>query len=201
VRLLTLNLTEPLPGQVLPEMTATHGPEEAARRYRAVALTTLRQLRGLADARLRLQIDSPDASEAVRFWLLPKLADSWQLTDGIFRSDGWEIEIASPSDGEIILPHPSFSIDARGEILCPFLSARWVHAALLGLGRTTGEVIGPATHGDCHYFHALAPVPAAAGLLPRMLPPLPILRTGGDWHDALESPLGAGLKKAWEQEA
>ena len=54
MRLLTLKIQEPLPGRVFPEMAADHGPEEAARRYRAVAVTTLRQLRGLSEARLRL---------------------------------------------------------------------------------------------------------------------------------------------------
>ena len=49
VRLLILEIQEPQPGRVLPEMAADHGPEEAARRYRATVVTTLRQLRGLVD--------------------------------------------------------------------------------------------------------------------------------------------------------
>ena len=81
MRLLTLKITEPLPGLVLPEMAADHGPEEAARRYRAIVVTTLRQLRGLANARLRLTVEPDDAHEAVRFWLLPRLAEKWRTED------------------------------------------------------------------------------------------------------------------------
>jgi hypothetical protein len=191
MRLLTLTIREPLPGLVLPEMAASHGPEEAARRYRAVVVTTFRQLRGLAEARLRLAIEPHDADEAVRFWLLPRLADRWQTEDAVFRSDGWEIDFGGESG--------HFPIRATGEILCPFLSARWVHAALLGLGRTTGEVIGPATDGD-EYFRAI-PVETLPDLPPRFLPELPIIRTAADWDVALDSPLGPALKKAWEAEA
>lgn len=190
VRLLTLNIQEPLPGQVLPEMAAGEGPEEAARRYRAVVVTTLRQLRGLADARLRLMVSPGDADEAVRFWLLPRLADNWQAGGGIFRSEGWEIDFGGETGG--------FAVEATAEILCPFLSARWVHAALLGLGRTTCEVIGPAGD-DGVYFQAFSPE-TRDDLPVRMLPELPVIRTARHWDEALASPLGAALKKAWEAE-
>lgn len=172
-------------------MADSHGPEEAARRYRAVAVTTLRQLRGLSEARLRLVVEPEDGVEAVRFWLLPRLADSWQATDGVFRSDGWEIDFGGGFE--------TFRIHAAGEILCPFLSARWVHAALLGLGRTTGEVIGPAAGGG-EYFRTTCPA-ATPHLPPRVLPELPVVRTAGHWQEALDSALGAALKKAWEAEA
>jgi hypothetical protein len=192
MRLLTFQIQEPLPGRVLPEMSAEHGPEEAARRYRAIVITTLRQLRGLADARLRLVVDPDDAHEAVRFWLLPRLADRWQaMGDLAFRSDGWEIEFGgSPIETEV---------QATAEILCPNLGSRWVHAALLGMGRTTHEVIGPATGGG-EYFKA-----RASGIggqtPPRVLPELPVLKTSGDWQAALDSPLGPALKRAWEEDA
>jgi glycosyltransferase A (GT-A) superfamily protein (DUF2064 family) len=191
VRLLTLKIQEPLPGLVLPEMAADHGPEEAARRYRAIVVTTLRQLRGLADARLRLEVEPDDAHEAVRFWLLPRLADRWQSEDTVYRSEGWEIDFGGNSD--------SFPIHATGEILCPFLGARWVHAALLGLGRTTHQVIGPAVEGG-EYFRAHVPE-APADLPPRILPELPVIRTSDHWHQTLESPLGPALKRAWQEEA
>jgi glycosyltransferase A (GT-A) superfamily protein (DUF2064 family) len=190
VRLLTLKIQEPLPGHVLREMAATEGPEEAARRYRAIVVTTLRQLRGLADARLRLEVEPADADEAVRFWLLPRLAEKWQAADGVFRSEGWEIDFGGNPDG--------FEIHAAGEILCPNLGARWVHAALLGMGRTAREVIGPATDGGV-YFTAIAEG-GPTDLAPRVLPELPVIRTNGDWLLALESALGAALKKAWELE-
>ena len=190
MRLLTLKIQEPLPGLVLPEMAADHGPEEAARRYRAIVVTTLRQLHGLADARLRLAVAPEDAHEAVRFWLLPRLAENWRTHDSVFRSAGWEIDFGGNSD--------HFPIQATGEILCPFLGARWVHAALLGLGRTTHRIIGPAVGGG-EYFQAHAP-DAPTDLPPRILPELPVIQTSDHWHLALDSTLGPALKRAWEEE-
>jgi glycosyltransferase A (GT-A) superfamily protein (DUF2064 family) len=190
VRLLTLKIQEPLPGHVFPEMAADHGPEEAARRYRAVAVTTLRQLRGLTEARLRIETTPGDAHEAVRFWLLPRLAEKWHSADGVFLADGLEIDFGGGSE--------EFPIHASGEILCPFLGARWVHAALLGLGRTTHQVIGPAIGGG-EYFRAHA-LETPADLPPRVLPELPIIQTSDHWQQALDSALGPALKRAWEEE-
>lgn len=191
MRLLTLKIKEPLPGLVLPEMAADHGPHEAARRYRAIVVTTLRQLRGLTDARLRLAVEPSDAHEAVRFWMLPRLAEKWRTEDTVFHSEGWEIDFGGNSD--------HFLIQASGEILCPHLGARWVHAALLGLGRTTDQVIGPASGGG-EYFRAHA-VKAPDDLPLRILPELPVIQTSEHWHQALDSVLGPALKRAWEEEA
>jgi hypothetical protein len=173
-------------------MAAEHGSEEAARRYRAIVVTTLRQLRGLSDARLRLAVEPVDADEAVRFWLLPRLADRWQAEDAVFRAEGWEIDFGGGSD--------EFPIQATGEILCPQLGARWVHAALLGLGRTTHRVIGPAAGGG-EYFTAHARAVPTADPTPRILPELPVILTHAHWHQALDSALGPALKRAWEEEA
>jgi glycosyltransferase A (GT-A) superfamily protein (DUF2064 family) len=191
VRLLTLNIQEPLPGLVLPEMAVDHGPEEAARRYRAIVVTTLRQLRSLSDSRLRLTVAPADAHEAVRFWILPRLATKWQADREIFRTEGWEIDFGGNYD--------DFSIHASGEILCPFLSARWVHTALLGVGRTADRVVGPASEGG-HYFTAHSPA-IMLNLPIRELPELPIIRNSEHWQQALDSPLGPALKRAWEEEA
>ena len=190
MRLLTLKIQEPVAGRVLPEMVADHGPEEAARRYRAIVVTTLRQLRGLSDARLRLEIEPQDAQEAVRFWLLPRLAEKWQARDGIFRADGWEIDFSGTTH--------DFQVHALGEILCPNLGARWVHTALLGIGRATSQVIGPASDGG-EYFRAHSAV-IATDLPPRILPELPIIRTSEHWLMMMDSILGPALKKAWEEE-
>lgn len=190
MRLLTLKIQEPVAGRVLPEMVTDHGPEEAARRYRAIVVTTLRQLRGLSDARLRLEIEPQDAHEAVRFWLLPRLAEKWQARDGIFRADGWEIDFGGNTH--------DFQVHALGEILCPNLGARWVHTALLGIGRATSQVIGPASDGG-EYFRAHSAV-TATDLPPRILPELPIIRTSGHWLMMMDSTLGPALKKAWEEE-
>lgn len=191
MRLLTLNVREPQPGFVLPEMAAVHGPDEAARRYRAIVVTSLRQLRGLADARLRLAVEPEDAHEAVRFWLLPRLTERWNADGAVFRADGWEIEFGGDAG--------DFPVRATGEILCPYLGSRWVHAALLGLGRTASHIIGPGSDGG-EYFRAHVTDPTDH-LLPRILPELPIIQTSDHWAQALDSPLGPALKRAWEDEA
>lgn len=188
MRLLSLVIQEPLPGRVFPEMIAEHGAEEAARRYRAVVLTTLRQLRRLTETRLRLLGEPDDAAEAIRFWLLPRLADRWQMDGPVFRSEEWEIDFGETGE--------SFRVLASGEVCCPFLGARWAHAAMLGLERGGHRVVGHATGGG-EYFRAAA---ADSGETEtRMLPELPVIRSGGDWNEALASPLGAALKKAWEE--
>ncbi len=191
MRLLTLKIQEPVAGEVLLEMIADHGPEEAARRYRAIVVTTLRQLHGLADARLRLQVEPQEAHEAVRFWLLPRLAKKWQARDGVYHADGWDIDFGGNTH--------DFPIQATGEILCPNLGARWVHTALLGIGHSTHRVIGPATEGG-EYFRAQSAA-LSTDLLPRILPELPIIRTSANWAMMMESILGPRLKKAWEEEA
>lgn len=191
MRLLSLKILEPLPGLVLPEMAAEHGPEEAARRYRAIAVTTLRQLRGLADARIRLRVTPEEAHEAVRFWLLPRLAGCWRADGGVYRSEGWEIDFGGCDD--------EFPVRATGEILCPFLGARWVHAGLLGLGHTVPHVVGLGVGGG-EYFRAHA-THAPTEFSPRILPELPIIQTSEHWAQALDSTLGAALKRAWEEES
>lgn len=190
VRLIQLEIEEPLPGRVLPEIAAVHGAEEAALRYRAIVLTTLRQLRYLSDARIRLLVSPEDGEEAVRFWLLPRLSDRWHAKDKIYTTDGWEIDFGhGPGD---------FTVTASADILCPNLSARWIHAGLLGLGRTAGFVLGPATGGG-HYFLA-KPQQEDTSLPERILPELPVIHSQEDWEQALDSPLGATLKKAVQEE-
>lgn len=188
MRRLTLKIHETLPGRT-PPVVADH-ETEAARRYRALVLTTLRQLRGLERVRLSIATEPEDAAEAIRFWLLPRLADRWQSRGSVFLAEGWEIDFGEEN--------ASYQVEASGDVRCPFLGARWVHTAMLGLERGEHEVIGPAKDGG-EYFRA-RPVPAAASLAERMLPELPVVREDTHWHEALASPLGPALKRAWEEE-
>jgi hypothetical protein len=188
VRILVLPILEPLPGKVLPE-TATHlGGEEAARRYRATILTTLRQLRGIENLLLHITVTPSDAIESVKFWLLPALGSGWKSSNETFLLDGWSIAFH---------PHPPttpHSILATADPCCPHLGARWVHTALLGLGKSINRVIGPDTlGGTCFEAHS----PTGPNLT-RTLPPLPVIRTDACWQAALDGPLGPALKKAWE---
>ncbi len=190
MRLLILKIHEALPGRFLPLVSENHGDEECARRYRAVALTSLRQLRGLVNTRVRILADPDDAAEALRFWLLPRLADRWQTEDSVYRADGWEIEFGDNGG--------TFLVEAHGDVLCPFLSARWIHTAMLGLERGSHRVSGPASNGG-QYFHARS-VSVIETLEIRELPCLPIICNDYQWNEALQSLLGPSLKRAWEEE-
>ena len=191
MRLLTLRIDEPLAGRVLTAMAEEVGAEEAARRYRAAVVTTLRQLRGLVEARLHLIVTPEDAAEAVRFWLLPRLAGAWDADGGVYRADGWEIEFGAGDADEA-----SFRVFGEGEVMCPLLGARWVHAAWLGIERGSHCVRGVATGGG-DYFHA-RPGGLAVPDEERILPELPVIRLDHDWNEALASGIGPSLKKAWE---
>ncbi|MBK1883645.1 hypothetical protein JIN85_14580 [Luteolibacter pohnpeiensis] len=186
MRLLTLHITEPLPGCVFPAMIAETSAEEAAHRYRATVLTTMRQLKGLNETRIRIVTDPEDAAEAVRFWLLPLLADRWISEGLVFKTDGWEFDFSGN--------FPPFPILMTADVRCPQLGARWIQAALAGIGSSIGSVIGEGENGEiyleCRTNSAL-PV--------RNLPKLPIIETDQDWQTALASAIGPALKKAWEQ--
>lgn len=191
MRQLRLQIDEPLPGKVLPGIAAQHGAEEAARRYRAIVLTTLRQLRGMKDTEICIIPNPPDAEEAIRFWLLPRLSDHWQSDgQGLFHNDGWRIHMGEGSEQPEII--------ASGHALCPWLSSRWVHTAMIGLERCRHRAIGCSPAGEI-YFDAQS-FRSSHQAEETTLPPLVIIHSEQDWQAALESPLGPALKKAWEAE-
>jgi glycosyltransferase A (GT-A) superfamily protein (DUF2064 family) len=190
VRLLTLQIDEPLPGRVLPNIAATIGETEAARLYRAIVVTTLRQLKGLRDTHIHVVCNPDDASDAIRFWLLPLLANHWQADGSIYRSDGWEILFGDACAS-------NYQITAVGDPLCPFLCARWVHTAMLGLENSNRDTLGHSADGH-RYFHAKASGETPAEETTH-LPHLPVIHTDDHWQDALQSTLGPALKKAYEE--
>lgn len=190
MRILHLQVSEPVPGQVLPQMAEALGPTEAARRYRALVVTTLRQLQGLKSTRLQLQCTPEDAGEAIRFWLLPLLAKQWHARDTVYHAAGWEIAFGPDS--------AAYEVVAHGEILCPWLCARWVHTAMLGLEREGHRAIGLSPCG-LTYFEARSTAPGHP-TMDRMLPPLPVIQTDADWQEAMESAIGASLRKSWEED-
>src|SRR5690606_9624593 len=91
-----------------------------------------------------------------------------------------------------------FQVIAEGEALCPLMGARWIQAALPGIGMNVGRVTGPARDGG-RYFSARPAIPVRE-LAERILPPLPVIRFPEDWLAALSGPLGPALNRAWEAE-
>ncbi len=189
MRLLRLRIQEPLHGRVMPSIAISHGENEACRRYRALVLTTLRQLAGLRDTTIQIDADPEDAAEAIRFWILPCLADTWQATDdGSYVSTHWRIRFAPPAQAPLV--------HADGEILCPWLGSRLLHTALLGLESGDRQCIGRSDTGQV-YLHARSATAHVDSVIHER-PPMPIIHSDGDWLEALDSPLGPALKKAYE---
>lgn len=190
MRLLRLRISEALPGRVLPLMALSHGAEEAAARYRALVLTTLRQLRGLPDTEIELLCDPEDAAEAVRFWILPALAQDWSAQqDSLYVTEGWQIRFISPANQPDVI--------AEGEVLCPWLGARLVHTALLGLERNSHRVLGLSPCGRPYLQASGYATPNDVPV--QHLPAMPIVHNDSDWLAALDSPLGPALKRAHEE--
>lgn len=190
MRLLRLAIHEPAPG-VLPEIAAEYGSRDAMRRFQAIVVTTLRQLRGLEETTIRIEPKPPDADEALRFWLLPKLADHWRREGVRFIADGWSIEFGAADDSHAVI--------AEANVLCPMLSARWVHAALAGLERGGKVCVGHDQRGQTYLTaraNGNAPIKEVVNL-----PQLPSIGTADDWNRALEGPLGPALFKEFERTA
>lgn len=156
-------------------------------------LTTLRQLRHLKDTTLQITACPADAQEAIQFWLLPHLSDNWAADKNHFRADGWSLCFSTNE------PANTATLIAQGDICCPFLSARWVHAAMLGLERGEHRVWAPSQQGSTAFEATSIHLPPHAPI--QQLPSLPVIATDADWQEALSSPIGAKLQKAWEQEA
>lgn len=209
-RIFDCPLAEPTSGEVLHAMALEVGEEESLVRYRATIVASLRQLGNLANSRIRLWVTPDDAADAVRFWLLPRLSDRWRVDDGIFRVAAWELEFR--------IGHPEESAAAQGyavqgviDLLCPEIGARWVHAAVLGLGRTTRRAVAPLVNGSgCGFLawntaHEAPSIdgspPTATPTLPdRLLPPVRSLENDADWQAFLEAPVGSPLRRAYHEE-
>lgn len=190
MRLLHLVIREPGPG-VLPKIAAEYGSREAVRRFQAIVVTTLRQLRGLEQTTIRIEPQPMDAEEALRFWLLPKLAGGWRRKGERFIADGWCIAFGDAGNAH--------TVAAEANVLCPMLSARWVHAALAGLDRGGRFCIGHDQRGQPYLTaRASGDVPVTDVV---NLPQLPSIETADDWNRALEGPLGPALFKEFEQTA
>ncbi len=54
-------------------LVATVGDEEAVKRYRSMVVVLLEQLEGLNNTHVRFCYAPDDATDAIKFWLLPQL--------------------------------------------------------------------------------------------------------------------------------
>ena len=209
-RSLLLFLKEPVVGQVHPHMATEVGEDTSLLRYQAQVSVLLQQLHGLEDTSLRICYAPHDAGEAIRFWLLPQL-------DGALR--------ALPDEEAYMLsPHSScqsLKIDfepqtsgtqserieharsnARNDgfdtiavmganaLEC---GARWINMAMMMCEKTQKPIHGESPEKGI-YLSVTQPDSGQQTSLAQ-LPPLNKIRNDADWSSALDSPLGAKLKK------
>lgn len=191
MRLLLVFIREGMAGKVLPALGAA---AEAARIHRALTSVLLRQLGGLEETRLRFVFAPEDASEALRFELLPQLAGRFERRGELF------VIPAAPGKPELEIDFRAQGSGHHGQRLaravaagfaegfakvaamavdCPGTGARWVHAAFARLGPHAELVVGPTLAGGS-YLLAMQPpatpllaeiphrdAPSAANLLAR----------------------------------
>lgn len=84
MRLLLVFIDEPIPGEVLPELTAEVGAEKACDYYKAMVEVMLRQLQGLENCRIRFCYSPIEAHDATKFWLLPHMAAKSSESENVY---------------------------------------------------------------------------------------------------------------------
>lgn len=223
--LLIIFIKEPIEGKVKTRIGKTTGHEKAVKIYKSLVKTLLHQLAWVLDTDYRFCFAPVDAEEAVKLWLLPDLNHklSEEGVEPLDKATP-RVDFTPQVDGDLgdrleAAFKDGFSqgykkVTAIGTD-CPFLSARWIQSALVS-GKNYDVTIGPTADGG-YYLISLnqftsAPfrdIPwsaedtllvtqeklAEAELTTHLLPPLNDIDHEEDWISALETPLGARLKK------
>ena len=166
---LLIFLKEPIPGKVKTRLAATVGHEEAAKRYRSMVAVLLEQLEGLNNTHVRFCYAPDDATDAIKFWLLPQLrghtikqGNSFLFTPKKHASP-FTIDFAAQGDGDLGLRlkrATSQAFDDGHEKVavigtdCVHCGSRWINAAFT---QTTPDrcVVGPSDDGG-YYLLATA---------------------------------------------
>jgi glycosyltransferase A (GT-A) superfamily protein (DUF2064 family) len=202
MRLLLVFIREALPGQVLPGLSASSGPDEALRIHNALVSVLLRQLSGLHNTRLRFVYAPEDAGEALRFALLPQFGaarfehrnDCYVMPAAAGRPElAIEFRPQGPGHHGQRLARAvaagfteGFQKVAAIGADCPGAGSRWVHAAFARLGPNADLVVGPTTRGGCHLLALQQPAPELLAEIPH--------RDGPCATDLLARAAAAGLR-------
>ena len=168
-------------------------PEEALRKYRALAAVMMSQLEGLRDCHLRFVVSPADAVEAVAFWLLPLLRGEVKKVgeDYLFTPEKHAPAITLDfltDEGDL----RQYAKHARLNLFCLSCGSRWVNMALTQCAPAR-QVVGAGYLRICHRDS----VQDSASI---DLPCLDIVDSEIGWEEALRSPLGGKLKKFYTAE-
>lgn len=172
MRLLLVLVHEPIPGLVLPSLTAELGAEKACDYYKAMIEVMLRQLRGLEKCRIRFCYTPADAGDALKFWLLPKMeaissneANLYHVPPNTPGEPAQEVDfrpignkITTEGLGKAFAEGFEVGFDQIGALdpTCLECGARWINAAFSRLHPETNRdvIIGP-NHEGHYYFLAM----------------------------------------------
>ena len=226
--LLIIFLKEPIEGKVKTRIGKTAGNAQAVRIYKSLVKTLLGQLSWMQNSHYRFCFAPADAEESIKLWLLPDLNHRIEGDQILpLDNDTPSVDFRPQVDGDLgdrleTAVREGFDqgyqkVTAIGAD-CPFISARWIESGLIS-GKNHDVTIGPTPDGG-YYMISLnkfttAPfrdIPwseentlsvtqeklAEAGLTTYLLPELTDIDHESDWNDALDTPLGARLKKNLE---
>ena len=173
MRLLLVLINEPIPGEVLPKLAADVGEAKASDYYKALIEVMLRQLQGLEKCRIRFCYSPDDASDATKFWLLPKMDARSSTTEDLYLAPSstaseqasQEVDFRPQGYGELGHRIQRAFSDAFSEgyqevalvdPTCIECGARWINAtfARFHTKKSRDTVIGPTDKGR-YYILAL----------------------------------------------
>ena len=173
MRLLLVLINEPIPGEVLPKLAADVGEAKASDYYKALIEVMLRQLQGLEKCRVRFCYSPDDASDAAKFWLLPKMDARSSTTEDLYLAPSpastaqlpQEVDFRPQGHGDLGQRIQRAFSDAFAEgyqeialldPTCIECGARWINATFARFHTKTSRdtVIGPTDKGR-YYILAL----------------------------------------------
>ena len=229
-RLLLIFLKEPIEGKVKTRLGKSVGDAEAVQIYRALVATLMAQLQWVSDCHYRFCFAPADAAEAMQFWLLPHLNHKIDGRSVVpLEAEVPCVDFVPQVDGDLGDRMESafqqgfdegFSQVCAIGSDCPFLSDRWIESAYLS-GKNTDVTLGPTPDGGYYLIsmNAFSSAPfrdipwsqedtlsttlaklTEADLTTQLLPELSDIDHESDWLAALETPLGARLKKNLQRE-
>lgn len=197
--LLVVPIAEPNLQYLDPEITQlSDTADDALARYKAIVSTYVTQLVGLKNTHVRFLISPSDeaAAEAVSFWILPILQELGEITklEGYFHFSPAKnappitLEFTAKRNGN--LGFSDYEKSAGSSVLCLECGARWLNMAFLKCSPDTAVTSSyqlSIFHKKSHNNTNTSP-----------LPELPLISDSASWDAALETTLGAKLKKFYE---
>ncbi len=170
-------------------------PEDALRKYNALAAVLMHQLDGLRDCHVRIIVSPEDALDSVKFWLLPMLRGDVKKAPDQAANEPEYFHYVPEKNA------PPFSIDFRsdeGDLspyekharlnpYCVNCGSRWLNLAF--------SQCSPQQHISGDGYLEIQHRDASPDAPISQLPALEIIEDEAGWDAALRSPLGGKLKK------